>query len=219
LFIALEGIDGSGKSTVAERLQHAFLAAGKDAILTREPGGTALGELIRSVLLCDESTTMLPQAETLLFAAARAQLVGEIVRPALARGTVVITDRFADSSLAYQWGGRELDQGEVRAVQQMAAAGLEPDIKILLDLPVEMALQRRLASADGANRLDNEALQFHVRVRDAYHSLVAADPTRWLVVDASRTLERVWFDISRALNLSELTSDRALQEHHELKQG
>src|SRR5687768_16520694 len=122
---------------MAERLVQAFRAAGLDALLTREPGGTSLGEDIRSILLRDESTSIVPRAETLLFAAARAQLVDEVIRPALERGAVVITDRFTDSSLAYQWGGRGVDKDGIGAVQLMATAGLQPDIKILLDLPVE----------------------------------------------------------------------------------
>ena len=194
---------------MAERLIEAFRAVGLNAILTREPGGTRLGEHIRSMLLSDESATILPEAETLLFAAARAQLVGEIIRPALERGSAVITDRFTDSSLAYQWGGRELDKDAIHAVQQLATAGLEPDIKILLDLPVEMALQRRLSDVGEVNRLDKEALQFHARVRDAYHCLVEADPMRWHVVDASRSEDEVWSDVSRAVNLSGLSADCA----------
>ena len=201
LFIALEGIDGSGKSTIAERLVQAFDAAGIEAILTREPGGTALGERIRSLLLADDQGPILPETEALLFAAARAQLVGEVVRPALERGIVVITDRFADSSLAYQWGGRELDKDAVTAVQRMATSGLEPDIKILLDLPVETALRRRLAGADEVNRVDKEAVEFHARVRNAYLSLAGADPGRWRVVDASRPEDLVWSDVLRAVNL------------------
>jgi dTMP kinase len=201
-FIALEGIDGSGKSTMAERLYQAFHSAGIDAILTREPGGTALGEQIRTLLLRDESVAMLPQTEMLLFAAARSQLVGEIVRPALERGTVVITDRFTDSSLAYQWGGRELNQDAVLSAQQLATAGLEPDVKILLDLPVEMALQRRMTGVGDVNRLDIEALEFHTRVRSAYHSLAKDDPARWHIVDAARSEDLVWSDVARACGLT-----------------
>ena len=206
LFIALEGIDGSGKSTIAERLVRAFIAEGRSTILTREPGGTALGEQIRSMLLGDNSVGMLPQTELLLFAAARAQLVGEIIRPALEAGSVVITDRFTDSSMAYQWGGRELGKDAVIAVQQMATGDLAPDLKILLDLPVETALSRRLADPDETNRLDREAVRFHARVRAAYNSLAEADPARWRVVDASRSEERVWSDVWHAVRSSGMIS-------------
>jgi dTMP kinase len=209
VFISLEGLDGSGKSTMAERLVRAFRTAGLDALLTREPGGTSLGEHVRSILLRDESTTIVPRAETLLFAAARAQLVDEVIRPALERGAVVVTDRFTDSSLAYQWGGRGVDKDGIGAVQLMATAGLEPDIKILLDLPVETALGRRLAHAGQVNRLDKEGVQFHARVRSAYHRLAEADPGRWRVVDASRSEDQVWADVSRLVDLNGLSSASA----------
>jgi dTMP kinase len=209
VFISLEGLDGSGKSTMAERLVRAFRTAGLDALLTREPGGTSLGEHVRSILLRDESTTIVPRAETLLFAAARAQLVDEVIRPALERGAVVVTDRFTDSSLAYQWGGRGVDKDGIGAVQLMATAGLEPDIKILLDLPVETALGRRLAHAGQVNRLDKEGVQFHARVRSAYHRLAEADPGRWRVVDASRSEDQVWADVSRLVDLNGLSAASA----------
>lgn len=195
MFIALEGIDGSGKSTIADRLVIAFHEAGEKAVLTREPGGTAIGEQIRKVLLGQTSTPMLPMTEMLLFAAARAQLVGEVIRPALADGMIVVIDRFSDSSLAYQWGARGLDKRAVAFVQELATGGLEPDLKILLDLPVETALGRRMADSQDVNRLDRETIQFHTRVRDAYHSLVEADPTRWSVIDADRAEEDVWTDV------------------------
>jgi dTMP kinase len=157
VFIALEGIDGSGKSTIADRLVVAFQEAGEKAVLTREPGGTAIGEQIRTVLLGQASTSMLPVTEMLLFAAARAQLVGEVIRPALADGMIVVIDRFSDSSLAYQWGARGLDKRVVAFVQELATGGLEPDLKILLDLPVETALGRRMAESQDVNRLDRGA--------------------------------------------------------------
>ena len=195
LFIVLEGIDGSGKSTVAERLVLMLNQAGKRAIRTREPGGTAIGEQIRKVLLGQASSSMLPTTEMLLFAAARAQHVGEVIDPALARGLIVIADRFIDSSLAYQWGARGLQKRAVERAQELATGGLEPDLKILLDLPVEVALRRRMADSLEVNRLDRESIQFHTRVRDAYHSLVAADPTRWRVISADRSEEDVCCDV------------------------
>jgi dTMP kinase len=208
VFIALEGIDGSGKSTIADRLVVAFQKAGEKAVLTREPGGTAIGEEIRTVLLGQASTPMRPVTEMLLFAAARAQLVGEVIRPALADGMIVVIDRFSDSSLAYQWGARGLDKRAVAFVQELATGGLEPDLKILLDLPVETALGRRMADSQDINRLDREAIQFHTRVRDAYHSLVEADPARWSVIDADRAEEDVWTDVwQTVISSNRLTRD------------
>jgi dTMP kinase len=197
--IALEGIDGSGKSTIAERLVLKLQEAGTRAILSREPGGTAIGEKIREILLLPGSSSMLPTTEMLLFAAARAQHVGELIRPALADGLIVVTDRFGDSSLAYQWGARGLERRVVDAALELATNGLEPDLKILLDLPVETALRRRMTNSNEINRLDRESVMFHTRVRDAYHSLVAADPARWCVVDADRATDDVSADVWRAV--------------------
>jgi dTMP kinase len=203
-FIALEGVDGSGKSTIARRLVLALQEAGRGAILTREPGGTAIGEQIRTVLLGQESSSMLPTTEMLLFAAARAQLVGEVIMPALREGHIVVADRFSDSSLAYQGGARGLEKGAVIQAQYLATGGLEPDLKILLDVPIEAALKRRMVDVDQINRLDREAVQFHGRVRDAYHLLVEADPSRWRVIDANRAEEDVWSDVWLTVASSEL---------------
>ena len=142
---------------------------------------------------------MLPTTEMLLFAAARAQHVGELVRPALAEGLTVVADRFVDSSLAYQWGGRGLEKRAVDLAIELATDGLEPDLRILLDLPVESALRRRMADWNETNRMDRESIMFHGRVRDAYHSLVAADPARWSVVDADRAVDDVSAAVWRAV--------------------
>jgi dTMP kinase len=182
VFISLEGIDGSGKSTIAERLVPALQSAGRRALLTREPGGTAIGEQVREVLLGRASSSMLPTTEMLLFAAARAQLVGEVIRPALEEGLIVVTDRFTDSSLAYQWGARGLEKQVVRVAQALATGGLEPDLKVLLEAPVETALRRRMAKSHEVNR-------------EAYHTLVAAEPARWRVIDADRAEDEVWTDV------------------------
>jgi dTMP kinase len=203
-FIALEGVDGSGKSTIAKRLVLALQEAGQRAILTREPGGTTIGEQIRMVLLGPASSSMLPTTEMLLFTAARAQLVGEIIVPALREGLFVVADRFSDSSLAYQWGARGLEKEAVIEAQKLATHGLQPDLKILLDLPVEAALQRRMAEVQEINRLDQEAVQFHSRVLDAYHSLVEADPARWRVIDANRAENEVWSDVWLTVASSDL---------------
>ena len=198
-FVSLEGIEGSGKTTVAQRLARAFRAHGRAVTVTREPGGTAIGEQIRTLLLATEAGDITAETEALLFSASRAQLVSEIVRPALARGEVVIVDRFTDSSLAYQWGGRGLSFDAVASVQALATGGLEPDLKLLFDLPVPLGLQRRFAGSGQTNRLDREAVAFHERVREAYHSLAAADPMRWRVIDASRSEPAVWTEVWRAV--------------------
>ena len=203
-FIALEGVDGSGKSTLAKRLVLALEASGKPAILTREPGGTAIGEQIRAVLLGGPSSSILPMTEMLLFAAARAQLVGEVIEPALEKGLIVVSDRFSDSSLAYQWGARGLEKENVIEAQQIATGGLEPDLKILLDVPVEKALKRRMAVEHELNRLDREVVEFHRRVGEAYHLLVEADPRRWRVIDADRDEDDVWSDVWQAVASSAL---------------
>jgi dTMP kinase len=195
VLIAFEGIDGSGKSTMAQRLVLELQELGKRAILTREPGGTAIGEQIRMLLLEQASSSMLPATEMLLFAAARAQHVGEVIKPALAHGFIVVSDRFSDSSRAYQWGARGLDKQVVDMAQDLATGGLDPDLRILLDLPVDTALRRRMAGSEEVNRLDRESIQFHSRVRNAYHSLAGADPARWRVINADRAENDVWTDV------------------------
>jgi len=202
IFIALEGTEGSGKSTIAKRLAESFRGQGRDVIVTREPGGTEIGERIRRVLLGAGSSGMLAETELLLFAAARAQHVGELIRPALDRGSFVIADRFSDSSIAYQAAGRGVPIESVAAVQRIATDGLEPDLKLLLDLPVAVGLQRRLAFGNESNRIDTEALRFHTRVRDAYLSLAVAEPQRWRIIDASGTEAEVWKDVQESVTVA-----------------
>jgi dTMP kinase len=208
-FIAVEGVDGSGKSTIARRLVLGLNESARRAILTREPGGTTVGEQIRKVILGQASSSMLPTTEMLLFASARAQLVGEVIVPALREGLIVVADRFSDSSLAYQWGARGLDKDDVIQAQILATGGLEPDLKILLDLPIEAALARRMAEVHDVNRLDREVVQFHSRVRDAYHALVEADKARWRVIDANRAEDDVWSDVWLAVASSPHLADGA----------
>ena len=199
LFIALEGPEGSGKSTQARRLAERLRDRFEEVIVTREPGGTTVGERIRAILLDQMECAILPETEALLLAAARAQHVGEVIRPALERGAAVVCDRFVDSSLAYQSGGRGLPLAEVWAVNRMAIQGIEPDIRVLLDLPAEDGLRRRLGGAGEINRIDLAGIEFHQRVRACYHQLVAADPESWVVIDASRPRAEVATELWRAV--------------------
>ncbi|MDP9359030.1 MAG: dTMP kinase [Chloroflexota bacterium] len=183
-FIALEGSEGAGKSTQARLLAEWLEAAGHSVLLTREPGGTDVGEQVRHVLLAPGAYAILPETETLLYAAARAQHVREVLLPALAAGSVVVCDRYVDSTLAYQGGGRGLPLTALLQVQEFATGGLLPDLRLLLDLPVNVGLARRLAGPDAVNHLDRAGVAFHERVRSAYLDLIAADPAGWAVVDA-----------------------------------
>ena len=213
VFLVLEGIDGSGKSTIGDRLAAAIFASGQPALLTREPGGTEVGESIRGLLLAPAASQMTAETEALLFAAARAQHVAEVIRPALGKGTVVICDRYTDSTLAYQWGGRGLSKDLLVAAQRLATDGLEPDLKLLLDLPVEVGLGRRFGTREDTNRLDREAREFHERVRAAYHALVDLDRDRWRVINADQPIDRVWSGIVDAVNETGLLRSLLLKQN------
>lgn len=185
--IAFEGGEACGKST-----QAALLAARLGAVLTREPGGTGVGERVRAILLDRDAGDLGPRAEALLLAAARAQHVAEVIGPALAAGRHVVTDRFSHSSLAYQGHGRGLPLEEVRALSEWATGGLWPDVVVLLDLPAHEAEARR----GRPDRFEAEGGDFHRRVEEGFRALAADDPGRWRVVDGSGTVEevaaRVW---------------------------
>lgn len=197
-FLVFEGPDGSGKSTQARLLADALERDGYQVVRLREPGGTPIGEQIRAALLDRSNEAMLPATEVLLYAAARAQLVGEVIRPALKAGSVVICDRFVDSTLAYQVGGRGVQHDDVQAVQQLATGGLRPDLRILLDVPVDVGLRRRYADFPQINRLDVADRAFHERVRTFYLTLAGHDPNGWLVLDAERSPSQLAAEI-RAL--------------------
>ncbi len=183
-FVVFEGPEGGGKTLQAGLLAGRLRQAGFDVVHTREPGGTRVGDEIRSVLLGLGDYTILPETEVLLLAAARAQHVREVIRPALDRGAWVVCDRFVDSTYAYQGGGGGLDLERIRAVQAFATDGLDPDIRVLLDVPVAVGLKRRHADPESVNRIDLADITYHQRVRDTYLTLAAEAPHGWIVIDA-----------------------------------
>lgn len=190
MFITFEGPDGSGKTSQVAALAEYLLAQGFNVLVTREPGGTAIGDQIRAILSDLGNSDMHPRTETLLFLAARAQIVEQVILPALASGTIVLCDRYADSTLAYQGYGHQNDLNQIQTLLDFATGGLKPALTLLLDVDVEVGLKRR--AADGQwNRLDAYALEFHRRVRQGYHRLVQADPQRWVVIDAGQSPEQV----------------------------
>ena len=195
MFITFEGPDGSGKSTQIVRLAERLRAVGCAVLQTREPGGTTIGEQIRHVLHDLANTAMQPRAELLLYSAARAQLVGEVIRPHLNAGGLVLSDRFFDSSLAYQGYGHGLDLDLLRSIQTFATGGLRPDLTLFFDIEAEAGLRRRQHGAGEWNRLDAYALEFHKRVRDGYLALASAEPTRWVRLDASQSVEALAADV------------------------
>ena len=190
LFISFEGIDGVGKSTQADLLEAWLQSKGKTVVRTLEPGGTEVGIEIRKILLHHRGD-LAPRAEAALFAADRAHHVASKIRPALARGEIVITDRYFDSSVAYQGAGRELSQSEVRDLSLWAVGGLLPDLTVLLDLPADVARNRRNGSGTEPDRLESEKIEFFERARQAYLDLAKAEPNRFLVIDASATVEQM----------------------------
>ncbi len=189
VLIAFEGGEGSGKSTQIERLAASLRAAGHAVLVTREPGATGVGQRIRDLVLHHDEP-LGPRAEALLFAADRAQHVDAVLRPALDRGEVVLTDRFVDSSLAYQGAGRELTLDEVRQISRWATSGLTPDLTVLLDIPAADGLARARGRSD-ADNLERQSVEFHERVRQAFRALAEAEPRRYLVLDAQRPVDEL----------------------------
>lgn len=189
LFVSFEGGEGSGKTTQLKTLLAHLRAAGRDTVETRDPGGTPIGKQIRELLLDRENTRMAAIAELLLYEASRAQLVDEVIRPALREGRIILCDRFTDSTLAYQGHGRGLDRDLILRLNDLATGGLRPHLTLLLDLSPEVGLARareRLANPRTRDRIEEEVLSFHQRVREGYLAIAAAEPGRVLVLDASR---------------------------------
>ena len=195
MFITFEGPDGSGKTTQARLLAERLREQRYEVVLTREPGGSDIGDQIRAVLHDLRNTAMDARTEILLYSASRAQHVAQLIRPALAAGKIVISDRYADSTLAYQGYGRELDLETLRTVTAFATGGLVPDLTLYLDIPPQEGLQRRRLGGDEWNRLDAEALEFHQRVRAGFLQLVRLEPERWVVIDSTHSIEEVQAEI------------------------
>ena len=192
LFITLEGVEGSGKSTQIRHLAKVLSKAGYRVLQTREPGGTATAEAIRHILLTASShEPVTPQAEALLILAARCQHVTHLIKPALQRGTVVLCDRFSDSTLAYQGFARGIDLQWLRTANKVATGGLAPDLPLIHDLPVSVGLARRRADRGQQNRLDRETKRFHRKVRRGFLALAAEEPGRMKIVNANRLAQEV----------------------------
>lgn len=193
LFITFEGGEGCGKSTQITTLKARLEAMGKTVVQTREPGGTALGEYVRSLLQHDDAGHgMSPEAELLLFAASRAQHVRELIAPAIAQGQIVLCDRFQDSTTVYQGVARAIDSKKVETINQFAIGNTKPDLTILIDLPPEIGLARVHARSDGQlDRMENEAIEFFQAVRQGYLDLAKSEPKRFLVLDGSQSVEEL----------------------------
>ena len=191
MFITLEGPEGSGKSSQLPILADWLREQGFSIYTTREPGGTSISDQIRTILHDLENTAMHPRTEILLYLASRAQHVEEVIQPLLEKATIVLCDRFADSTLAYQGYGHGVDISTLKKLLDFSTGGLYPDLTILLDLDVVIGLERRKQSGGEWNRLDAYALAFHKRVREGYLILAAEEPQRWRIVDAAQSFEEV----------------------------
>jgi dTMP kinase len=197
-FISIEGGEGAGKSTMMERISAWLNSRGHEVIKTREPGGTVLAEKIRAILLDDEHMELCSQAELLLMFASRAQHLEELIRPALQKGDTVLCDRFTDATWAYQGGGRQMPPDLIAGLEQMVHGDLQPDLTLLLDLPVELGLARASRRSE-ADRFEQESMRFFERVRQAYLDRAASQYERFAVIDASGDEEQVWSQIGAVL--------------------
>ncbi|HSN94460.1 MAG TPA: dTMP kinase [Anaerolineaceae bacterium] len=190
MFITFEGPEGSGKTSQLPALATYLEGLGYQVVCTREPGGTPISDQIREILTSMKNQELHPRTEILLFLAARAQLVEQVIKPALEAGKIVLCDRYGDSTLAYQGYGHGLDLTILRQMLEFATDHLKPDLTLFLDLDVEIGLARKTKSAEW-NRLDAYALAFHKRVRNGYHQLIAEEPERWVSVDATQDIDAV----------------------------
>jgi len=199
MFITLEGPEGSGKTSQIPALKEFICERGYDVLVTREPGGTSVGDQIREVLMNLKNVSIVPRTEILLFQAARAQHVEEVIRPALAAGKVVICDRFGDSTLAYQGYGHQTNLEQLRYLVNYATGGLQPDLTLLLDIPIRDGLKRKVDNDSEWNRLDAYEEAFHCRVREGYMQLVQEEPARWKIIDATQPMPQVQAAMQRAV--------------------
>ncbi len=203
LFITFEGPEGSGKTTQVKRLAQRLADCGSYVLALREPGGTSIGEQIRDVLHSLDNREMQSRTEILLYCAARAQLVGQVIRPHLESGGVVLCDRYADSTLAYQGYGRGLDLATLRMILDFATSGLKPDLTLYLDIDVEAGLKRKRVGGEEWNRMDDLEVGFYRRVRAGYLEMLTQEPTRWAVIDAAQDAEttagEVWEIVRRRI--------------------
>ncbi len=190
MFITLEGPDGSGKSTQINPLADFLKGQGYLVLITREPGGTEIGDQVRLILSDLKNTGMNPRTETLLFLAARAQLVHQVIKPHLKDGYIVLCDRYADSTMAYQGYGHQNDLEQIKILINFATGGLKPDLTLLLDMDIEEGLKRKAEGSEW-NRLDAYSLEFHQRVRQGYHKLAASEPERWVKIEAGGSTDAV----------------------------
>ena len=195
LFITFEGTDGAGKTTQIQRLTADLRQTGYDVCLTREPGGTPISEQIRDMLLNPDHSEMAATTELLLYAASRAQHVSEVIKPALEAGKVVISSRFADAMVVYQGYGRGLDLERINHLNRIATDGVTPDVTFVLDLPVEIGLQRVQNSRGGLDRLEREKIEFHRRLREGYRILAKQEPQRLKIIDSQVNSEQVYAQI------------------------
>ena len=197
-FLSLEGGEGAGKSTQNRHIVEWLSARGKTVLETREPGGTLVSEQIRQVLLDTRNAGLNPTAELLMMFAARSQLVHEVILPALEEGKVIVCDRFADASYAYQGGGRQLNIDTIAAVEKIVLDGLQPDLTLLFDIPVDAGM-KRVAGRGAADRFEVESIRFFERVRQAYLDRARANPHRFRVIDASLDEQQVWQQVKTIL--------------------